>query len=581
MSGILRLANTGAGTGRSTLQSNASNDVTFSLPDTGTDNTATILTDDLHSISTANWDGLTINITNADFNVDNGTLFVDESTNRVGIGTTTPGSKLAVVGTGDGEARIAINETGTNNAFIFEQSTTENRINSDAALPLVIASKAAPSAQPIIFRQGPSIERARLDLSGRLLVGTSSSYTIGGGSEAKTQIAEEGGALTLSLTNYVNASSGSYLALGASRGTTVGNFTIVQNNDRLGQIRFAGADGVDLQSIAAEIRSEVDGVPGGNDMPGRLIFSTTDSGGASPTERMRIRSDGNISVGNAGTEYQKFGINGTITENDGGSAEACSVRATWGVAVGNLVGFQSRSAFDIGAGNTVNNYFHYMASPNTIVSGNLTRQYGFFVSSNLTGATNNYGFYSDVSNSTGRWNFYANGTAQNHFAGNTLFNTDNQSGVNTGSASGFSIGTDTVVRCSKTGSSSHQFFQFRRNNNAATVGVIECDGTSTSYTTSSDYRLKENVVPMTAATDRVKALKPCRFNFKSDATKTVDGFLAHEAQTVVPEAVTGEKDGEEMQAIDTSKLVPLLTAALQEALVEIAELKERVKNLEG
>ena len=190
----------------------------------------------------------------------------------------------------------------------MSRATTENRINSDAALPLVIASKAAPSAQPIIFRQGPSIERARLDLSGRLLVGTSSSYTIGGGSEAKTQIAEEGGALTLSLTNYVNASSGSYLALGASRGTTVGNFTIVQNNDRLGQIRFAGADGVDLQSIAAEIRSEVDGVPGGNDMPGRLIFSTTDSGGASPTERMRIRSDGNISVGNAGTEYQKFGI---------------------------------------------------------------------------------------------------------------------------------------------------------------------------------------------------------------------------------------------------------------------------------
>ena len=83
------------------------------------------------------------------------------------------------------------------------------------------------------------------------------------------------------------------------------------------------------------------------------------------------------------------------------------------------------------------------------------------------------------------------------------------------------------------------------------------------------------------AADRVKALKPCRFNFIVDATKTVDGFIAHEAQEVVPESVTGEKDGEEMQAIDTSKLVPLLTAALQEALAEIAELKERVKNLEG
>ena len=96
MSGILRLANTGAGTGRSTLQSAASNDVTFNLPDTGADSTATILTSELHSITSVNWDGMTINITNADFNVDNGTLFVDESTNRVGIGTNAPAEKLTV-----------------------------------------------------------------------------------------------------------------------------------------------------------------------------------------------------------------------------------------------------------------------------------------------------------------------------------------------------------------------------------------------------------------------------------------------------------------------------------------------------
>ena len=81
---------------------------------------------------------------------------------------------------------------------------------------------------------------------------------------------------------------------------------------------------------------------------------------------------------------------------------------------------------------------------------------------------------------------------------------------------------------------------------------------------------------MVGAADRVKALKPCRFNFIADATTTVDGFLAHEAQTVVPEAVTGEKDGEEMQAIDTSKLVPLLTAALQEALAKINDLEARL-----
>ena len=68
---------------------------------------------------------------------------------------------------------------------------------------------------------------------------------------------------------------------------------------------------------------------------------------------------------------------------------------------------------------------------------------------------------------------------------------------------------------------------------------------------------------------------------KQNADKTVDGFIAHEAQEVVPEAVTGEKDGEEMQAIDTSKLVPLLTAALQESIASIDELRIEVNALES
>ena len=112
MSGVLRLGNTGAGTGQSTLQSNASNTVTFNLPDTGLDNTATILTDDLHAITTANWNGLTINLTNGDLNVDNGTLFVDQSTRRVGIGTTSPFGKLQV-------------KTATDANFSFSSASSE------------------------------------------------------------------------------------------------------------------------------------------------------------------------------------------------------------------------------------------------------------------------------------------------------------------------------------------------------------------------------------------------------------------------------------------------------------------------
>jgi len=119
------------------------------------------------------------------------------------------------------------------------------------------------------------------------------------------------------------------------------------------------------------------------------------------------------------------------------------------------------------------------------------------------------------------------------------------------------------------------------------VGGILMAGSSTTFETSSDYRLKENVVGMSGSIDRVKALKPSRFNFIADPDVTVDGFLAHEAQEVVPEAVTGTKDAvdadgnPDYQGIDQSKLVPLLTSALQEAIARIETLEAEVTALKG
>ena len=120
------------------------------------------------------------------------------------------------------------------------------------------------------------------------------------------------------------------------------------------------------------------------------------------------------------------------------------------------------------------------------------------------------------------------------------------------------------------------------------IGGINISGTTTQYITSSDYRLKENVVDLTGASARVNQLDVKRFNFIADDTNTlVDGFLAHEVATVVPEAINGTKDAidadgnPDYQGIDQSKLVPLLTAALQEALTEIASLKTRVEALEA
>jgi hypothetical protein len=117
----------------------------------------------------------------------------------------------------------------------------------------------------------------------------------------------------------------------------------------------------------------------------------------------------------------------------------------------------------------------------------------------------------------------------------------------------------------------------------ALAGYIQQTGSTTvSYVTTSDYRLKENVSLIGDSITRLQQLKPRRFNFISEPDRIVDGFLAHEAQDIVPEAITGEKDAVDadgnpvFQGIDQSKLVPLLTAALQEAIAKIETLEQRL-----
>ena len=190
-------------------------------------------------------------------------------------------------------------------------------------------------------------------------------------------------------------------------------------------------------------------------------------------------------------------------------------------------------------------------------------------------------------------------------SGNLLINTtstvDNaklhvvQSGNRAGIAiTGSSVGGSAHIRneTDQNTMTAHVF----RTNTSTQAGYISCSGSTTSYVTSSDYRLKENVEDMTGAITRVKSLKPKRFSWIADDENSanVDGFLAHEAQTVVPEAVGGthnEVDDDNnpvMQGIDQSKLVPLLTGALQEAITkietletEMTALKARVTTLEN
>jgi hypothetical protein len=117
-------------------------------------------------------------------------------------------------------------------------------------------------------------------------------------------------------------------------------------------------------------------------------------------------------------------------------------------------------------------------------------------------------------------------------------------------------------------------------------GSISTNGTGVTYGTASDYRLKENVQPMTGALAKVSALKPCTYKWKVDGSDG-EGFIAHELAEVVPEAVSGEKDAVnedgsiKPQGIDTSFLVATLTAAIQELKAELDATKAEVALLKG
>ena len=177
--------------------------------------------------------------------------------------------------------------------------------------------------------------------------------------------------------------------------------------------------------------------------------------------------------------------------------------------------------------------------------------------------------------------------------GSTYFNHANAN-LNNGTSDGVEIGSSGYITASHTGGSvlnlnsrgSTGFFaQFR--NLSSTIGSISTNQSSVAYNTSSDYRLKENVVDLDGALDRLKQIPVHRFNFIADPDTTVDGFLAHEVQDIIPEAVTGVKDGvdedgnPEYQGIDQSKLVPLLTAALKEQQATIEALEARLTALEA
>ena len=391
-------------------------------------------------------------------------------------------------------------------------------------------------------------ESARFDSAGRLLIGTTSNNPVYGASSSLQIVGNNfsTSSLTCVITgDSTNDSCGIYL--GRKRSTNS-----VANGDQIGLIAFAGHDGTDLNTPAASIRAFVDGTPGADDMPGRLVFSTTAKGASTPTERMRIDKDGRIGL-NGTVNNARFYFGGdTAYSSDVGAIGYQNAATISSNTTGTYQAFNTYNA--VSATTDLSKCVGYGANFESIKpGGKLADLIGFRAGSSLTAATNNYGFYGNLASGTGRWNFYANGTAKNYFAGDVLIGSATAVQPSSTTTSGFTFrGLGAVANMSRadnpvlilqrTGSDG-EIQQFYRQNTQ--VGNISVTDTATAFNTSSDYRLKENITSIVDASDRVKALKPCRFNFKADADKTVDGFIAHEAQEVVPESVTGTKDATE------------------------------------
>ena len=577
----------------------------------------------------------------------------------------------------NGEANLTFNGntlsvTGTTNLYgnggasaVWGNTGYTGHLTYDGSNNAVIR---AASGKALIFQTDHVNERLRIDSNGRLVMGHTSAlgkfHGPYGTTNRNPQIQVNGTNISnasLSITSWDNNVVGYYGAgifLARSGSSTIGtNSRVTNQNTILGSIIFSGDDGTDFVK-GAMIQGAVDNAggaqTGNNDMPGRLMFLTTEDGAQEPTERLRIHSNGDISIGDnhtsatrrvdilngsdedniviirgadATTEYAAIGVNGGNAIITGGSSGSNNVAIHFrttisgteavrlqlsdggvlhvgGEAVSNTIpsggldlqGNQTNCVLEMG--NPFPNYSGGMTPEFRITTVDASHTVEF---RSVWGGTN--GLYKHMSFSGGATMFYDGVNTQNEVvritgSGLTVGTTSLSDGANTDE--GVVLNENGQVMCRRNSTmftaksiATGGYTAFRVLSAQTQVGSISFNSGGTSFNTSSDYRRKENVIDLTGAITRLKTLKPKRFNFISNPSITLDGFLAHEV-TAVPEAVTGTKDevatedgdgyakGDPIyQQLDQSKLVPLLTAALQEAITEIETLKTKVDALEG
>ena len=487
------------------------------------------------------------------------------SAGAVGIGTTNPGAKLTVTGT---DALVAaFGRTGTTGSLI-------------ALTDSVSSAGIGCSSGALTFgANGYDTERARIDSSGRLGLGTSSP-----GAQLDVYNSQASGISEVARLRWNNGGTGGALTFANQSGTVLGQvanvtsgsgvelaFSTYNNSTALGErMRIDASGNVGIGTTSPGYALTVsDGTRAGFIQPSSglgsvnfgvatnhpMVLVTNDQ------ERARIDSSGRLLVGTSSySGNSRFVVAGLV----GGDVGLLDLRYTGSRPTGADV---TVSEIRFGSADlTANSAYARIIAESDGASSSASDIPGRLVFSTTADGASSPTERMRIDNAGV---FYVGCTGLTNDAPNTAGGILKQTNGNT------------KIRVTLDGAVAFQFYS-PTGGTGASVGDITVNASSTAFNTSSDYRLKENVVPLTGAADRVNQLQVHRFNFIADPDKTVDGFIAHEAQAVVPECVTGTKDAVDAdgnpvyQGIDQSKLVPLLTAALQEALAEIESLKARL-----
>ena len=505
------------------------------------------------------------------------------------------------------------------NAQVFRldnRGGTESRLDST-----YIGTPASGTYLPMTFYTGGS-ERVRIDTSGNMGIGLSS-LTIplqigkgGGGNPATSgttqtygiaRIGSSGAAALdvgtyaagqvwmqgVNVTNLANnfdmvlQPNGGNVGIGtASPGATL-EVTAATSNGlvRLGQLQFknssglysAGADGVFMFPFS-------DGILYSDNYDGGFVWRT----GTGSTERMRIDgSTGNVGIGGTADAFAKTRIAGTLPTGSNTSAGFYTSGTVPSGSTSDYLGFWSTSSTQA-TSFTLSNASHFFTSGISIGAGStVTNQFGFRVSSGLTQATNNYGFYSDIASGSNRWNFYAAGTAQNYFAGNTGVGNAPPSNVRLQSRGASATSSDYAFGVQN--STPADLFWIRNdglintglaaespyNKTTGASANMLVDSAGALYRSTSSLRYKSDVTDATHGLADVLKLRSVTYKAKNDGDTVFGGLIAEEVHDAgLTEFVAYDKEGRP-DAIHYGNMVALLVKAVQELTARVAELEAK------